>query len=120
MLNLFLAFTSLNLMLQLVSLYFLSAALYQIKYQIKNKSVLTINEKGMMYHYLCFLIFLIATLIFYIEDMVAPPPQDPTVHTVTESFKILASALLQFSLSVVLYLLLKQQIKVNEQHMNRR
>lgn len=94
MLNLFLAFTSLNLLLQLVSLYFLSVALYQIKYQIKNKSVLTINEKGMQYHYLCFIIFLIATLMFYTEDMVAPPPQDITVHTITESFKIVTSVLL--------------------------
>ena len=86
--------TSLNLLLQMVSLCFLSSALYQIKYQIKNKSILTVNENAMCLHYACFVFFMIATVVFYVADCIDPPPTDIEVHLVTEIVKITSSVML--------------------------
>lgn len=73
-LSLYYTSTSLNLLLQITSLWFLSSALWQIKHQVKNRSVLTINENAMLLHYLCFCFFLLATVVFYITDLIDPPP----------------------------------------------
>lgn len=83
-----------NLLLQIVSLFFLSSALYQIKYQIRNKSVMTINENAMCLHYVCFIFFMVATIVFYVADCVDPPPTDIEVHLVTEIIKITSSVML--------------------------
>ena len=100
--------TSLNLLLQLLSLVFLSVALWQIKYQIKTKSILTIKASSMYLHYGCFIFFLVTTVIFYVGDLIDPPPQDLNVHLVTELLKILSSVLLQMSLGVVMWSLINQ------------
>jgi hypothetical protein len=86
--------TSINLLLQILSLCFLSSALYQIKYQINNKSILTINENAMCLHYACFVFFMVATIVFYVADCVYPPPTDIEVHLVTEIIKIISSVFL--------------------------
>lgn len=108
--------TSLNLILQLLSLVFLSVALWQIKYQIKTRSVLTVKSSSMCLHYGCFVFFLVTLVIFYVGDLIDPPPQDLNVHLTTEILKIFSSVLLQLSLGVVMWSLINQsdiQARVN-------
>lgn len=102
--------TSFNLLLQLLSLLFLSVALWQIKYSIHQRSVLTVNPKAMCLHYACFIFFLLATIAYFVADLLDPPPLDFKVHLYTEIIKIVSSVILQCSLGVVIWLLLEQSI----------
>ncbi len=100
--------STINLFLQFVSLAILSMALYNIKYQIETRSICTMNSQSMYYHYVCFLLFIMATLAFYISDMCHPPPNNLQVHLVTEIIKIASSCALQISLAFVIYMLVIQ------------
>jgi hypothetical protein len=62
---------------------FLSLALWQIKFQVKSKSALSVNEKAMCLHYCCFLLFLLASLMNYIADLFDPPPEGLNINKAT-------------------------------------
>ena len=86
--------TALNLLLQLLSLLFLSVALLQIKYSVRQRSILTINPKAMCLHYACFVFFFLATIAYFVADILDPPPVDISIHLYTEIIKIISSVIL--------------------------
>lgn len=61
----------------------------------------------MCLHYTCFLLFLLASLTFFVADLIDPPPQGVQIHVATEVIKLISSVLLQFSLGVVILSLIK-------------
>ena len=59
----------------------------------------------MMYHYACFLLFVVTTLAFYISDLIYPPPLNLEVHMITEILKLASMCALQVSMVLVIYML---------------
>jgi hypothetical protein len=61
-----------------------------------------------MYHYACFLMFIVTTLAFYISDLVHPPPLNLEVHMITEILKLASTCALQVSMALVIHMLVCQ------------
>lgn len=76
----------------------------------------------MMYHYAWFLLFIVATLAFYISDLLHPPPLNLEVHMITEIIKLASTCALQVSMALVIYMLVCQsavQQQINNRNSDR-
>ena len=98
----------LNLLLTTASLFFLGGALLQIKILMKNREEFVINNRAMCLHVCTFSLYIITISTFFISDLVDPPPKDPEKHLLSEEMRISVIFLLQISLIILFYLLIKQ------------
>ena len=69
-------------------------ALFMIKSKIMEKSSLVVNQYAMWLHYVCFILFLISCIVFYVADLIDPPTKNLQVNVATEILRVICIVML--------------------------